>query len=372
MSTFRESAVHYEDSMKRRFGELHSDLSCRARMIDEISPEISNYSHAVGQQQPRQYNSDRALRLMCQAAAQVSASSSPTPFQPMASRRASQGCVAMPPLHMGASIGNMFQGRAQLSLASRKLALIEPNYYATSELIAYAAMRRRLEEEMLLHDVINCRFPKQPSMAAFQGLSFPSFSGSTRSVCPHPTSFLLRCQLEEGLCATEVSDASNSSRSDDDLFSNDSTSTSSEVSHIQTLPSANAPSKSIKSCQGKSGPKKKRSKGIKGKLSPLSKPKRPLNCYNLFYLDERARNMGETVLPSSRLQEVDTINRARKHVKTESSQGFLEMSRTTAQKWKTLDIETRMYYDNLAKEEEKKYKAAMRLYTEQFKSHVNK
>mmetsp|Transcript_6683 Transcript_6683/g.9698 ORF Transcript_6683/g.9698 Transcript_6683/m.9698 type:complete len:372 (+) Transcript_6683:152-1267(+) len=367
MSTFRECRVQYEESMMRRFGELHSDFSGRAITMDKFSPDISNYSPAVGQQQPRQYDSDRALRLMCQAAAQVSASSSQTPFQPMASRGASQGCVAIPPMRMGAAIGNMFHGRVQSSLASRKVGLIEPNYYAQSELIAYDAMRRRVEAEMLLHHVINGRFPKQPSMAAFQGLSLPSFSGSTRSVYPHPAASILTRQLEEGLCAVEVTDASNSSRTDDDISSNDSRSTSSEVSNIQTLPSVNAPSKTMKTCQRKSAAIKKRSKGIKGKLSPLSKPKRPLNCYNLFYLDERARNMGETVLPSSRLQEVDTINRARKHVKTESSQGFLEMSRTTAQKWKALDIETRMYYDNLAKEEEKKYRAAMRSYTEQFK-----
>lgn len=74
------------------------------------------------------------------------------------------------------------------------------------------------------------------------------------------------------------------------------------------------------------------------------KPKRPLSAYNLFFQDERIKLLESIPQPNSN-------NNKKSHGKI----GFAGLARTLADKWKVTDQSTRLFYEELAAKEKRRY-----------------
>lgn len=123
--------------------------------------------------------------------------------------------------------------------------------------------------------------------------------------------------------------------------------------------------------------KKKR----KHKKKPADMPRRPLSAYNLFFSEERERILKEIDGKDDEGKEEDTKEESpspkpkalmrplipsqkkrRPHRKTHGKISFQELARMVGERWKSLSEERREYYQDLAKEDMKRQKAAMEEY----------
>lgn len=133
--------------------------------------------------------------------------------------------------------------------------------------------------------------------------------------------------------------------------------------------------------------KKKR----KHKKKPADMPRRPLSAYNLFFSEERERILSEidgkdgdgesnkddssAAKDSSKDEEgvspkpkallrplIPSQKKRRPHRKTHGKISFQELARMVGERWKNLSDEKRQYYQDLAKEDMKRQKAAMEEY----------
>ncbi|GKY95183.1 hypothetical protein MPSEU_000481700 [Mayamaea pseudoterrestris] len=134
--------------------------------------------------------------------------------------------------------------------------------------------------------------------------------------------------------------------------------------------------------------KKKR----KHKKKPVDMPRRPLSAYNLFFSEERERILkeiadkdpaaadgdddasdkkevvsdadeSESGKPQALVRPIIPADRKRRpHRKTHGKISFQELARSVGERWKALDEDRRKYYQELAKEDMKRQKAAMEDY----------
>jgi len=91
----------------------------------------------------------------------------------------------------------------------------------------------------------------------------------------------------------------------------------------------------------------------------LGKPKRPLSAYNIFFKHEREKlvsNAPDTPVTLESLK-VDPVRKPKKrrHRKSHGKIGFADLARTIAEKWKTLDAESRKVFEACASKEKERY-----------------
>lgn len=134
--------------------------------------------------------------------------------------------------------------------------------------------------------------------------------------------------------------------------------------------------------------KKKR----KHKKKPVDMPRRPLSAYNLFFSEERERILkeidgkegddkdddegeedskkdgdesesGVSPKPKALMRPLIPAQKKRRpHRKTHGKISFQELARLVGERWKNLSDERRQYYQDLAKDDMKRQKAAMEEY----------
>jgi hypothetical protein len=141
-------------------------------------------------------------------------------------------------------------------------------------------------------------------------------------------------------------------------------------------------------------PPQKKSRASRKK--PADMPRRPLSAYNLFFSEERERILaeisGEEGTASTPQDEPEASSEAkqeegssectgqmpaikalmrplipsqkkrRPHRKTHGKISFKELAKMVGQRWKDLPDDRRQYYQDLAKEDMKRQKAAMEAY----------
>jgi HMG-box domain len=90
----------------------------------------------------------------------------------------------------------------------------------------------------------------------------------------------------------------------------------------------------------------------------LSKPRRPLSAYNLYFKDERLRLVGER--QGSKTSKKSSSGR--RAAKGTAGVGFAQMARAISATWKQLDPETRAKYDALAAVELQRYHERKQVY----------
>ena len=97
--------------------------------------------------------------------------------------------------------------------------------------------------------------------------------------------------------------------------------------------------------------KKRRKKKWK---KPKDKPNRPLSAYNLFFRHQRAVMLG----PDAPTREEEKLKK-RVHCKTHGKIGFAEMAKEIGSRWKTLDPDTKRFYEMQAQKEKQRYSAEL-------------
>jgi len=110
---------------------------------------------------------------------------------------------------------------------------------------------------------------------------------------------------------------------------------------------------------------KKRRRKKKWK-KPKGKPSRPLSAYNLFFQSERSKMLGADA-PSQELEN----RKKRVHCKTHGKIGFAEMARAIGAKWKSLDIDKKRIFEELAKKEKERYSVQLTAWKEAQNKHEN-
>jgi len=91
----------------------------------------------------------------------------------------------------------------------------------------------------------------------------------------------------------------------------------------------------------------------------LGKPKRPLSAYNIFFQHEREKivtNAPDTPVTLESLK-IDSTRKLKKrrHRKSHGKIGFADLARKIAEKWKTLDKESRSVFEACALKEKARY-----------------
>ena len=97
--------------------------------------------------------------------------------------------------------------------------------------------------------------------------------------------------------------------------------------------------------------KKRRKKKWK---KPKDKPNRPLSAYNLFFRHQRAVMLG----PDAPTREEEKLKK-RVHCKTHGKIGFAEMAKEIGGRWKSLDPDTKRFYEMQAQKEKQRYAAEL-------------
>lgn len=93
----------------------------------------------------------------------------------------------------------------------------------------------------------------------------------------------------------------------------------------------------------------------------LDKPKRPLSAYNIFFKHEREKLVSNTpdsdapVTLESLKVDPQRKTTKRRHRKSHGKIGFADLARTIAEKWKTLDPESRKVFEACAAKEKERY-----------------
>lgn len=83
-------------------------------------------------------------------------------------------------------------------------------------------------------------------------------------------------------------------------------------------------------------------------IATKEKPKRPLSSYNYFFQQQRKK-----------ILEQREIRPEGKPRRSHGKIGFAELARTISARWKTIDPETRLYFDELAARDKKRYTKEM-------------
>lgn len=84
------------------------------------------------------------------------------------------------------------------------------------------------------------------------------------------------------------------------------------------------------------------------------KPNRPLSAYNLFFSRERAVMLGDDA-PSPE----EEARKKRVHCRTHGKIGFADMAKIIGAKWKTLQPQQKMIFEELARKEKERYQVEL-------------
>lgn len=94
----------------------------------------------------------------------------------------------------------------------------------------------------------------------------------------------------------------------------------------------------------------------------LTKPKRPLSAYNIFFKHEREKlvsnepaETNEPITLESLKVDPKRKTKKRRHRKSHGKIGFADLARTIAEKWKNLDAESRKVFEACAAKEKERY-----------------
>jgi hypothetical protein len=106
-------------------------------------------------------------------------------------------------------------------------------------------------------------------------------------------------------------------------------------------------------------------------IKMLQPPRRkPLSAYNFFFQDERAKLIGSEIIE----KEHDNLRelKKRRHRKAHGKIGFTQLARHVGQRWKTLDAETRKFYDVKCQQDKKRHAAELAEYEEQLSNMIHR
>lgn len=92
---------------------------------------------------------------------------------------------------------------------------------------------------------------------------------------------------------------------------------------------------------------------------PKGKPKRPLSAYNLFFQHERNRILDRIPSAAAAVDAKPPSGQRRRHRKSHGKIGFADLARGIAEKWKTLDAESKRDFEAMAAVEKGRYRDAL-------------
>jgi HMG-box domain len=153
------------------------------------------------------------------------------------------------------------------------------------------------------------------------------------------------------LPSNRVSSSATASRSLNEDLQDTAEDNSSHAEGDSAQPSGPAPS----------NPLAARREQATGSQAPvLSKPRRPLSAYNLYFKDERVRLVGDKEGPKTSKR--SSSGRRKSKTAGTAGVGFAQMARTISARWKEIDSETRAKYDAMAAEELRRYQERKQVY----------
>jgi hypothetical protein len=103
----------------------------------------------------------------------------------------------------------------------------------------------------------------------------------------------------------------------------------------------------------------------------LQPPRRkPLSAYNFFFQDERAKLVGSEIIKEE--HDDPRERKKRRHRKVHGKIGSTQLAKHVGQLWKTLDAETRKFYDVKCQQDKKRHAAELAEYEEQLSNMIHR
>lgn len=109
----------------------------------------------------------------------------------------------------------------------------------------------------------------------------------------------------------------------------------------------------------------------------LTKPKRPLSAYNIFFKHEREKLVSNAPDTPDKPVTIESLKvdphrkpKKRRHRKSHGKIGFADLARTIADKWKSLDAESRKVFEACAAKEKERYQEEVKKYKAYKKTEV--